>query len=684
MADKALLCGVNNYRSISDLRGCLNDVANVKRLLTREFGFAETDVRTLEERKVTKKEVLKGWRWLLKDAGPGDRLVFHFSGHGSYTADEDGDEDDGRDELLCLYDMDWSKPDSYLLDDDIREELTGKLPEGAELTVLLDCCHSGTATRMLAPGGSVRAAGVPDEDAPFVDLTASLNRLHAAGRKKTRSSVRVEDLKDDFDRVVAPDVPADEAEETVLVRFVEPPADVRERAAARGGVVRSSLGRSAAGARDDRAGMNHVLLAGCRDTQTSADAYISDDFHGAFSYHLCETARRSGPAVTRPALMTAVRRAILDGGFSQSPQLEPEGAAGQLFGGRGVTDDNGATASVSPRREELQIELLQEILAQLVHLRGGTGPAGEAVEGRGADRHLVAVHGICRHDSGYSNPWWEALSPHLPAGLRRALSTLGGGRREVLWSDLVTSRSIGAATFAEVSEGNRGDLEYARLKSEIEAVLEDRVERQVMDAAPSGDAGEAPTAARSAGAMALDRQTERALFGIPGLDCVDDFVKYLIDDGVRAEVQGRFREVVVPLLESAGRVDVIAHSWGTVVAYEGLRALDGERTLEGEVGTFFTVGAALSIGPVKRRLRPGDGAKPRCVRTWVNLDAKGDPVGGPLTGRPYAVDHEFLNLHPTDCREILGLVAPACAHSSYFKRGNTAVNRDVFARFLTR
>jgi hypothetical protein len=70
------------------------------------------------------------------------------------------------------------------------------------------------------------------------------------------------------------------------------------------------------------------------------------------------------------------------------------------------------------------------------------------------------------------------------------------------------------------------------------------------------------------------------------------------------------------------------------------------------------------------------------VRRWVNLDAHGDIVGGPLKGRPYAVDFDFLNLEPVGCNSLLGLVSPVCAHGSYFDGGNTAVNKDIFARYI--
>src|SRR3954470_20636292 len=120
MADKALLIGINEYKNVNHLRGCVNDVHNMSRLLTDVFGFDSKNIRTLLDRKATKSEVQKGQKWLFQGTGPGDRVVMHFSGHGSFVPDEDGDEADGADEIVCLYDMDFSNEDSYLLDDEIR------------------------------------------------------------------------------------------------------------------------------------------------------------------------------------------------------------------------------------------------------------------------------------------------------------------------------------------------------------------------------------------------------------------------------------------------------------------------------------------------------------------------------------------------------------------------------------
>jgi len=651
MADKALLTGINDYRSISDLRGCVNDVRNIERLLVDGLGYSSGSIRVLTNQEVTKERIEREWRWLLEGTQRGDRLLFHFSGHGSYTVDEDGDEDDGVDELLCLYDMDFDDNRTYLLDDDLNR-LTRRVPDGVELTVILDSCHSGTATRLLlSPHGS-RAAADPQKT-PLVDVHASLRRLQRG--KGTRGvSLHGENAAEAMERILSPQLSRD-ARHTVLARFVEPPAHILQRLHRRG--TRSGFSQSQV---DRDRPMNHVLLAGSKATQTSADAFIESDFHGAFSYYLCDHLRRGGGRGDLQELIAQVRGVLSEEGFSQVPQLEPESACGPFLGGRSgsgsVREDLGGDSAG---------EVLQEIRDELRQIRGALSDrpirGGEA-RAESERRALVAVHGICLHRAGFSDKWWDALKDHLSESMRR---TIEQNRKEVLWSRHVTSTDTRAVRDPRLAERERIEAEALR------DILEERAAQQALAALPEQEADARPE--RSV------RGAERALFGIPGLDCVDDFAKYLLDDSIRDAVQEEFIRVVEPLLRDGVDVEVVSHSWGTVVAYEALHRMD-RSGLEGRVRTLFTVGAALSIGRVQRRLQPRSGRKPRLLDRWVNLDAQGDIVGGSLVGE-FQVDEEFLNLYPSGCDVPRFLpVNPSCAHSSYFSRSNLAVNRDIFAR----
>lgn len=301
---------------------------------------------------------------------------------------------------------------------------------------------------------------------------------------------------------------------------------------------------------------------------------------------------------------------------------------------------------------------------------GAAGLAGAAPAA--ANRRLVYVHGICQHAERFSDPWWEALRPFAPAAF--GPGDLGTTRLEVVWSDLVNEAAAALAALASPAGApSPEETDRQTAAGEIKEALRDRADQHMLNAGAGMDGvAEAPMAAGEAG----------SLINIPGVRCVDDFSIYLTNDGMRQQIIDRFIRVVRPEMQAGRDLDVVGHSWGSVVAYEGLRLLEDQGFSSVRVRNFFTVGAALSIGPVKSRLRPAnrDGKRPANVRRWVNLDARGDIVGGPLKGRPFQVDMDFVNLMPVGCGSFLGLINPSCAHSSYFQSDNLAVNRDIFGQ----
>jgi hypothetical protein len=137
--------------------GCVNDAHNVRDLLIANFGFRPEEIHTLEDEQVVKTELFAQWDWLTSGARPGDILVFHFSGHGSYVPDESGEEPDLRDEITCLQDMDFNDPATYLTDDEWYE-LAQRVDPAVQLIILKDTCHSGGSARFLvSPQAPARA-----------------------------------------------------------------------------------------------------------------------------------------------------------------------------------------------------------------------------------------------------------------------------------------------------------------------------------------------------------------------------------------------------------------------------------------------------------------------------------------------------------------------------------------------
>lgn len=138
----ALCVGINDYPGTGqDLRGCVNDAGDWGRLLTSE-GYA---VQTLLDAQATKAAILAGLRSLVAQARFADRIVFTYSGHGSWVPDRDGDEEDRRDEVLVAHDF----RTGGLITDDELNEVFAERRFGVRVLVVSDSCNSGTLHRFV-------------------------------------------------------------------------------------------------------------------------------------------------------------------------------------------------------------------------------------------------------------------------------------------------------------------------------------------------------------------------------------------------------------------------------------------------------------------------------------------------------------------------------------------------------
>ena len=109
--------------------------------------------------------------------------MFTFSGHGSWLPDDDRDEPDARDEMMCPHDV---MKEQYLLDDELYEIFCTK-HAGARLYVIADCCHSGSVVRYAS------APAEPDGAPLKATISSPVRRLRAAivsssGRSTARST----------------------------------------------------------------------------------------------------------------------------------------------------------------------------------------------------------------------------------------------------------------------------------------------------------------------------------------------------------------------------------------------------------------------------------------------------------------------------------------------------------------
>jgi len=481
----------------------VNDAQTLRDLLVDQLDFRSEDIHLLRDAEGVKSRVKQEWQWLTAGAAPGDTLVFHFSGHGSNVPDQNGDEADGRDEITCLYDMDFDDPNTYILDDEWYEWVR-QVRRDANLIIVKDTCHSG---------GSSRAMAVRDSRGMVHEMLVSRSQARSLGAEQG---------------------PVSETQVSVN-RFLVPPDLGLDGS-------RAVVSKPVKPSRRRGADLNLNLMA-CQETQTAADAYINGTFNGAFTYYLCQ-ALRANPNLDSQSLIQTVA-ASLKAGYEQVPVHEGRALGGPIFGRGGVGSAMavpvgtavpsavspgpvGGGRSLAPVQERL-IEAYMKLLDTVMALEASAqaGPAGgtEALlgqEGRGpgaAKRVLVSVHGIGKHQPGFSNGWWQALSPYVGALFEP--STLGQGRIEVIWSDLVNSRGL-----AETQAPGADTLRAAILE-----VIEDRGDRE----APRGRGLEQRPATRGF------------------LDGLDDFLVYMLNEGMRRQILERFTSQVGPLLDRASR-----------------------------------------------------------------------------------------------------------------------------------
>jgi metacaspase-1 len=266
MAKRALLIGINRYQiDGADLRGCVNDVKDLSAALVEFYGFSKKDITVLTDGAATKKAMEAGIKALLRDSKKGDVAVLHYSGHGSNVPDDNDDEADGRDEILCPTDLDWKDP---LRDDWLRSTFDG-LRDGVSFTAIMDCCHSGTNTReFLPPDAPVKQRYLPS---PWGLVAAESGRSLP---RKVLSELRK-----------------------------SPPAARKAR-----DIVNADL--------------PELLITGCRDTQTSADAFINGRYNGALTYGLVNAIRTAKGKLTYQDLHDRIVAVLKQKKFDQVPQLE--------------------------------------------------------------------------------------------------------------------------------------------------------------------------------------------------------------------------------------------------------------------------------------------------------------------------------------------------------------------------
>lgn len=148
--NRALLVGINAYPG-NELHGCVNDVTDMAEFLVSHAGFEESDIRLLTDGRATTSAILTRLEWLTSGVKRGDRIVFHYSGHGAQFPVREKGKVTRVDECICPVDFDWTE--EHAIRDKQFHDLFSKVPAGVDFSWVSDSCFSGDLARDMAPLG---------------------------------------------------------------------------------------------------------------------------------------------------------------------------------------------------------------------------------------------------------------------------------------------------------------------------------------------------------------------------------------------------------------------------------------------------------------------------------------------------------------------------------------------------
>jgi len=157
-----LLCATNYVGQSSALKGCLNDMANIKKWLQKAIGSWDTMLE-LYGPALTKENWLEAMRQFVAYHKPGDEGLHAHSHHGSR---------DVNNKKASHFRELWV-PDNYpsagMISDDDVSAIYDKLHAEARLTDWADCCHAQ---------GSTREVFFKDERPRFLSISDVADKLN--------------------------------------------------------------------------------------------------------------------------------------------------------------------------------------------------------------------------------------------------------------------------------------------------------------------------------------------------------------------------------------------------------------------------------------------------------------------------------------------------------------------------
>jgi|GEM_PF-4738610 len=252
---RALLIGINDYSPVGnqgpDLKACINDVEDMRKTLIA-CGYQDSQIKTLTDKDATKNNILTALEQFINMTQTGESIVFYFAGHGYFATDFDGNEIDGRDEVICPHD--W--PNEMIIDDEIAN-IFSNLVRGATLEVIMDCCHAGTITTSAM--FEIMANRTFFSKQKHQKLVNSVSQERGIGNTRTAPKM----LRYNTNYSVTTDI-----------SLVDNP--------------------------------NHILWAACKDNQNARQKEIDGAYRSVFTYYFCQALKSCNGNIKRATLFLEI------------------------------------------------------------------------------------------------------------------------------------------------------------------------------------------------------------------------------------------------------------------------------------------------------------------------------------------------------------------------------------------
>lgn len=126
---------------IPALPACEKDIVAIGRFFNSSSAIDSDESLVYINKDVTKEKIRAlFYDYLPNHTNPGDEIIIYWTGHGARCSDTSGDEKDGYDETLVLYDSKPNDPKTQLIDDDFGRWVQNL--SGRKVLFLIDTCHS--------------------------------------------------------------------------------------------------------------------------------------------------------------------------------------------------------------------------------------------------------------------------------------------------------------------------------------------------------------------------------------------------------------------------------------------------------------------------------------------------------------------------------------------------------------